>query len=249
MQTAVDVLLGHRNHQAEVGFDQVLLGALGFDFAVADHRERVPQVGQVGPGGCFALADFALQFPSFGLRGLAGAALQLAQILLQVRQFVRRRARFPWRTASTARGRTEPCGSPGKPRTRARAILPIHLRRSFLLLSGTVSSLSETCTSFLCRPHDFGQVVLDLVAALGVGGALFFEVAQIDKGVQVLGFRAGSVRQISTARNCTSAERLIAFCIRSLPRSMRRARLTSPSRVSSGTAPISRRYTRTGSSV
>jgi Protein of unknown function (DUF2971) len=37
--------------------------------------------------------------------------------------------------------------------------------------------------------------------------------------------------------------------IRSLPRSMRRTRSTSRSRVSSGTAPISRRYTRTGLSV
>ena len=33
----------------------------------------------------------------------------------------------------------------------------------------------------------------------------------------------------------------MAFCIRSLPRSMRRAKSTSPSRVSSGTAPISRK--------
>ena len=31
VQAAVDVLLGDRNHQAEVGLDQVLLGALGFE--------------------------------------------------------------------------------------------------------------------------------------------------------------------------------------------------------------------------
>jgi len=39
----------------------------------------------------------------------------------------------------------------------------------------------------------------------------------------------------------TSPDRLIDLCIRSFPRSIFRARSTSPSRVSSGTAPISRR--------
>ena len=54
---------------------------------------------------------------------------------------------------------------------------------------------------------------------------------------------------MSTTMYCTRADRLIAFCMRSLPCSIRRAKMTSPWRVSSGTAPISRRYTRTGSSV
>ena len=47
----------------------------------------------------------------------------------------------------------------------------------------------------------------------------------------------------------TSGVREIDLMTASLPRSMRRAISTSPSRVSSGTVPISRRYMRTGSLV
>ena len=46
-----------------------------------------------------------------------------------------------------------------------------------------------------------------------------------------------------------SGVREIDLITASLPRSMRRAISTSPSRVSSGTVPISRRYMRTGSLV
>ena len=49
--------------------------------------------------------------------------------------------------------------------------------------------------------------------------------------------------------SCTQALRARAFMIRRSPRSMRRAMRTSPSRVSNGTVPISRRYMRTGSLV
>ena len=45
----------------------------------------------------------------------------------------------------------------------------------------------------------------------------------------------------------TRGHRKAALAVAVLPRSMRRAISTSPSRVSSGAAPISRRYTRTGS--
>ena len=47
----------------------------------------------------------------------------------------------------------------------------------------------------------------------------------------------------------TSGERDSAFSTVFWPRSMRRAISTSPSRVSSGTVPISRRYMRTGSLI
>ena len=47
----------------------------------------------------------------------------------------------------------------------------------------------------------------------------------------------------------TIGERVMVFITSSCPRSMRLAMATSPSRVSSGTVPISRRYMRTGSLV
>ena len=52
-----------------------------------------------------------------------------------------------------------------------------------------------------------------------------------------------------TISRMTMGEREMAFMTRSWPRSMRLAISTSPSRVSSGTVPISRRYMRTGSLV
>ncbi len=55
VQAAVDVLLGDGNHQAKVGFDQIFLGALGFDFAVADDRDGVLQVASAAPAVCSRL--------------------------------------------------------------------------------------------------------------------------------------------------------------------------------------------------
>ena len=85
------------------------------------------------------------------------------------------------------------------------------------------------------------------------------DAAGVDRSVVFLGdygLRLGEGTFTVEAENRLTAElarrhadRLIAFNIRSFPRSIRRARFTSPSRVNSGTAPISRRYTRTGSSV
>ena len=54
---------------------------------------------------------------------------------------------------------------------------------------------------------------------------------------------------MATISRMTMGERDSAFSTRSWPRSMRLAISTSPSRVSSGTVPISRRYMRTGSLV
>ena len=47
------------------------------------------QIAQVGAGGFLALADFAPDFPGFGLRGLARTSFDLAQIRFQVRQLFR----------------------------------------------------------------------------------------------------------------------------------------------------------------
>ena len=59
-------------------------------------------------------------------------------------------------------------------------------------------------------------------------------------------FRSSPMAMIS---RITIGERDSALSTRSWPRSMRLAISTSPSRVSSGTVPISRRYMRTGSLV
>ena len=58
VQAAVDVFLGHRNHQPQVGFHQIFLGALGFDFAVTDHRKRVAQLRQGRAGGAVRVCGF-----------------------------------------------------------------------------------------------------------------------------------------------------------------------------------------------
>ena len=90
MKSAVHVLLGHRNHQAEVGLHQVLLGALSFGFPVPDYGQRVLQIGQTGTRHGLPLADFLLQVlqPLLDLRlagclhlDLLGLAIQLAQFL------------------------------------------------------------------------------------------------------------------------------------------------------------------------
>src|SRR5581483_2506444 len=46
VEAPIDVFLCDRDDQAEIGFDQIFLGALGFDFAVANDREAMAQVGQ-----------------------------------------------------------------------------------------------------------------------------------------------------------------------------------------------------------
>ena len=69
VKSAVHVFLGDGDHQAEVGLDQVFLGALGFGFAVADDGQAVLQFGKGGAGGGFALLDFALELAEAKLLG------------------------------------------------------------------------------------------------------------------------------------------------------------------------------------
>ncbi len=56
----------------------ILLGTLGFHFAVADDSHGVAQVTEAGSSGLLALPYLALELLGLGLRGLAAAALDLA---------------------------------------------------------------------------------------------------------------------------------------------------------------------------
>ena len=98
-------------------------------------------------------------------------------------------------------------------------------------------------------------VLLQLVDASrnivqAVGDDLFRDLLLVEENNFLDGadprFRSSPIAMIS---RMTMGERESAFRTRSWPRSMRLAISTSPSRVSSGTVPISRRYMRTGSLV
>jgi hypothetical protein len=47
MQTTVDLLPGNRHHEAEVRFDEILLGAFGFLLGVTNYREGVLQLFEI----------------------------------------------------------------------------------------------------------------------------------------------------------------------------------------------------------
>src|SRR5712692_1943242 len=99
LQSAVGILLGDRNNQPKVGFDQFFFGLLGFRLAAVNKRQRAPQFGepdfagflnvsQLGAAGAQFFARFrrdvafgrfraALQAPGFAfqrLQPLDGAA-------------------------------------------------------------------------------------------------------------------------------------------------------------------------------
>ncbi len=86
MQPAIDILLRNRNHQAKVGFHQILLGPLGFDFAVADYGHAVLEIGKRRAGRILKLANFTAQLTSASLGGQARAPFQLAQLGFQMGQ-------------------------------------------------------------------------------------------------------------------------------------------------------------------
>src|SRR5439155_1486405 len=46
VKSAIHVFLGDRNYQAEIGFDEVLLGALSFGFAMTNYSQAVAQLGE-----------------------------------------------------------------------------------------------------------------------------------------------------------------------------------------------------------
>ena len=73
--------------------------------------------------------------------------------------------------------------------TQPRATLPA-ARRQLLVAGGNGVELFGKLPQLLVQRDDVGQMLLDFVAALDVGGALDFEVAQVDEGVQIFDFLA-----------------------------------------------------------
>ncbi len=189
MQATVYVFLGHRNHQPKIGLNQVFLGALSFDFAMADHRRGVFQVGQCGAGRQFPLADFTLQFLGLGQGGLAVAAFELTQILVQVQQLVHYSLDFfaellPLRDIERHRthGLRDLDPTPGQSPLSALAAL-------FVTQGYRVGFIGEL-EQFLVQTNNIRQLLLDFGAPFGKGSALHFEVAQVDERIQIFDFLA-----------------------------------------------------------
>ena len=187
VQTAVDVLLGDGNHQAEVGLHQVFLGPLGFDFAVADDGERVPQVHHVGPGHFLALADFAPDFAGFALRCRTRTPLDLAQVGFQARHLFRDLLDFlgeflPLRKVV------------GQMPDRLGNLHPgaLHLAdplaAQLLVAQRNRIQLVRYLAQLLVQDYQLGQLGANFVAALVVGGTLGLKVPEIDKGIELFGF-------------------------------------------------------------
>src|SRR5579871_1457117 len=185
MQPAVDILLGHRNHQAEVGFHQILLGPLGFNLTVTDHRNGVFDLVERRAGRVFALANLTLDLARFRLRRLAGTSFQLAQLHFEMRKLFRNALDFlgellPLRDVERNFADRERNfhASPRQLERPAAAELFV-AQRNGVELVGNLSQL-------LVQHRDLSQVLLDFVAALYVGGAFLFQVsAQIDERIQL----------------------------------------------------------------
>ena len=80
-----------------------------------------------------------------------------------------------------------------------------------MLLSAIDRELIRNLPQLLVQVDDLGQILLHLVAPLGICGALFFEVAQIDKRVQLFGFLPDRFGDFDGAQlnQCRSANRLL----------------------------------------
>ena len=91
VESAVDVLLGHGDDEAEVCFHQVLLRPFGLHFAVPDDGERMPELRKGSPGDHLALPDLLAQFAdaALGVGGVLVPALgHLAEVRFELRQFI-----------------------------------------------------------------------------------------------------------------------------------------------------------------
>src|SRR5579863_3083737 len=185
MQSAVDVLLGDRHNQAEVGLDQVFFGALRFDFTVADHRQGVPKVGEIGAGRGLALADFALQLPRLGLGGLAAAALDLAQIVLEVRQLLDHSLNF-FRELLPLRGVERDLANGARNLHPTTDQLALGAAAALLVAERHIREPVGKLGELLVQADHIAQSLLNFSAPLQVGGAFHFQVAQIDEGFQIL---------------------------------------------------------------
>src|SRR5437867_3977687 len=88
MQTPVDIFLGDGNNQAQVGFDQILLGPLGFLLAVPDNRKSMTKIVDGRSRGGFPLADFPAQLAQTSLRIGTAPSLDLFHLPLEVIQLL-----------------------------------------------------------------------------------------------------------------------------------------------------------------
>jgi len=149
VQAAIDVFLGDRNDQPEIGFDQVFLGALGFDFAMTNHGGGVAQIGKVAPAVCSRLRISRLISRALACAVWLDLDSDFAQVGIEMRKLLDHAfdflaELFPLRQVEgdfADRLRDLDAGP--------RASLPDHLRRSFLLDSAIELSLSESWVSFL----------------------------------------------------------------------------------------------------
>src|ERR1035438_4576992 len=90
MKSAVYVFLGDGDHQAEVGLDQILFGALGLGFAMTDYGHAVLEFGQGGAGGGLALLDLLLQFLQAECLSGVGAHLEALDFAIEMAVFIHR---------------------------------------------------------------------------------------------------------------------------------------------------------------
>jgi len=85
VKSAVHVFLGDRDHQPEVGFHQILLGALGFGLTVTDHGKGMPQLGQSGAA---AASRFRSSFFSSFARGCCAGLFLASSFLISLSRWL-----------------------------------------------------------------------------------------------------------------------------------------------------------------
>ncbi len=84
LQAAVGVALGDRNDQPQVGFDQLLLGDVGFLLAALDDLQRTAQLRRAGPALLLDLLDALIALPQLFAkiaREMAGAPVRRRRLL------------------------------------------------------------------------------------------------------------------------------------------------------------------------
>ena len=256
LQAAVGVLLRDRNHQAQVGFDQLALGLLGVHVALDDLALGALELLEQNAGFEFELFHFAANgarlAPIFFLLLFAARGLGL---LFQV-------LRLTVERAHAVDGFVEAVDQ----------ALALGVGESELAHCDATSprcarqlAAGATMVLGLLLLRDFGELLgdqrglfvgLDMSSILPVNSFRRFcrissVISSSSKVTTSLMERTPFFRSspIASSSWITMGERDSAFRTRIWPRSMRLAISTSPSRVSSGTVPISRKYMRTGSLV
>src|SRR6185437_8137045 len=256
LQAAVGVLLGNGYHQPQVGLDQLALGL--FRLMVTHHDG--------GPGGLqlrCRRAGFMLQplnllpqlalFPLQLLDGvrapgrgqlvlqLGVAHLQRADLIHDAEQPLRHPLPRHRREAHAANQPRQIHLRPRKLVMPAPMLRP--LARQVRVLLVKLLRTAEQRRHLLHLPQHLRRALLQHF----LGDLILFHIHRDE-----LLHPARSLAQFPPSASSsliTIGERDSAFSTRNCPRSIRLAISTSPSRVSNGTVPISRRYMRTGSLV